>query len=123
VYETEPRGPIADQPDFLNACLEIDTDLGPEDLLARCKGVEERIGRGGDGRDQGPRVIDIDVLLLGDLSRGADPVLPHPDILERRFVLEPLLELDPALSLPDGTRLAEVRGRVADQHVRAAGSL
>jgi 2-amino-4-hydroxy-6-hydroxymethyldihydropteridine diphosphokinase len=119
VYETAPQGEVTDQPDFLNACLEIETDLGPEGLLAACKAVERELGRPATGRRHGPRPIDVDVLLLGELEhRSGALVLPHPEVTARRFVLGPLLELEPHLRLPDGTRLAPLLERVRDQPMR-----
>ena len=107
VYETEPQGEITDQADFLNACVRIETELGPEALLAACKQVERDLGRISGGPRHGPRPIDVDVLLLGDLVHRSERLtLPHPEVRARRFVLEPLLELDPGLTLPDGTALA-----------------
>ncbi len=106
VYETEPVGLVPDQRDFFNACLRIETALGPEELLNACKAVEEQLGRTGGGVRHGPREIDVDVLLLDEIEhRSQRLVLPHPLILERRFVLVPLLELDPELTLPDGRSL------------------
>lgn len=107
-YDTDPVGPIADQPAFLNAAVRVETAHEPEELLAAAKAVEKRIGRGGDGRDQGPRAIDVDVLLLGDLARESGRLtLPHPQVLARRFVLVPLLELDFDLRTPAGVALAD----------------
>jgi 2-amino-4-hydroxy-6-hydroxymethyldihydropteridine diphosphokinase len=124
VYETEPQGEVLDQPDFLNACLAFETELGPEELLIVCKEVEHSLGRARGGVRHGPRLIDVDLLLLGDLEyRSERLLLPHPEILSRRFVLEPLLELDPGLALPDGTPLADALPRVADQRVERVGSL
>ena len=117
-YETAPQGEVTDQPDFLNACLRVETDLGPEQLLELCKGVERELGREPGGPRHGPRPIDVDLLLLGDLEHRSDRLtLPHPEVRSRRFVLEPLLELDPELTLPDGTRLAHCLEDVADQRV------
>ncbi len=108
LYETEPVGLVLDQADFLNACLRIGTDLGPEELLAAAKVVEREVGRSAGGPRHGPRVIDVDVLLLGDLQyRSPRLTLPHPEVSSRRFVLAPLLELDPELALPSGERLDE----------------
>ena len=108
LYETEPVGLVLDQPDFLNACLRIETELGPEDLLDACKAVEREVGRAAGGPRHGPRVIDVDVLLLGDLEYGSERLtLPHAETGSRRFVLVPLLELDPELTLPSGQRLAD----------------
>jgi 2-amino-4-hydroxy-6-hydroxymethyldihydropteridine diphosphokinase len=118
VYETAPRGEVLDQPDFLNACLAIDTRLDPEALLDVCKDVEHALGREPGGPRHGPRPIDVDVLLLGDLVHRSERLtLPHPEVAARRFVLEPLLELAPALALPDGEALAPLLAAVADQPV------
>jgi 2-amino-4-hydroxy-6-hydroxymethyldihydropteridine diphosphokinase len=108
VYETEPVGLVPDQRDFYNACLEIETELGPEELLDVCKAVEGELGREQDAVRHGPRVIDVDVLLLDRLAHHSSRMeVPHATIAERRFVLVPLLELDPALKLPDGTALSD----------------
>jgi 2-amino-4-hydroxy-6-hydroxymethyldihydropteridine diphosphokinase len=124
VYETAPQGEVTDQPDFLNAALRVRTALGPEELLDAAKGVERDLGREPGGLRHGPRPIDVDVLLLGDLEYSSDRLsLPHPEVTSRRFVLEPLLELDPGLTLPDGTALAPQLDGVRDQPVRLAGSL
>lgn len=124
VYETEPQGEVHDQPDFLNACLAIDTELEPEELLGHCKQVERELGREPGGPRHGPRPIDVDVLLLGGLERRSERMtLPHPEVRSRRFVLEPLLELDPELELPDGTPLAGSLDAVADQRVAPVGGL
>jgi 2-amino-4-hydroxy-6-hydroxymethyldihydropteridine diphosphokinase len=106
LYETEPVGEILDQPDFLNAAVRISTELGPEKLLDLCKGIELEQGRVLGGPRHGPRPLDVDLLLLEDLQVSSDRLtLPHPEVTSRRFVLAPLLELDPELQLPDGTRL------------------
>jgi 2-amino-4-hydroxy-6-hydroxymethyldihydropteridine diphosphokinase len=107
-YETEPVGEILDQPDFLNACLRIATAHEPEELLDACKAVERELGRVGGGVRHAPRPIDVDVLLLGKLEHASERLrLPHPEVTSRRFVLVPLLELDPELATPGGTRLAD----------------
>jgi 2-amino-4-hydroxy-6-hydroxymethyldihydropteridine diphosphokinase len=106
VYETEPVGEILDQPDFLNAAVRIRTSLEPDQLLDVCKTIEADHGRVLGGPRHGPRPIDIDLLLLGDIEMGTDRLtLPHPEVSSRRFVLLPLLELDPELRLPNGTQL------------------
>ena len=118
VYETAPQGEVTDQPDFLNACLRIETELAPEQLLDACKQVERELGRVPGGIRHGPRPIDVDVLLLGDREyRSERLTLPHREVTSRRFVLEPLLELDPGLALPDGTRLADCVAAVGGQPV------
>ena len=124
VYETAPQGEILDQPDFLNACVAIDTELGPLELLDECKAVERELGREPGGARHSPRPIDVDVLLLGDIELVTDRLrLPHAEILSRRFVLEPLLELDPDLVLPDGTVAADALAGVLDQRVTLVGPL
>jgi 2-amino-4-hydroxy-6-hydroxymethyldihydropteridine diphosphokinase len=124
VYETAPQGEVTDQPDFLNACLRIDTELDPEALLDACKAVERELGREPGGPRHGPRPIDVDVLLLDAREHRSERLtLPHAEVTSRRFVLEPLLELDPELALPDGTRLAERLAGVADQPVRRVATL
>ena len=123
VYETAPQGEVLDQADFLNACIAVDTDLDPEELLDVCKTVEREFGRRRGGPRHGPRPIDIDLLLMGATEHVSERlVLPHREVTTRRFVLEPLIELDPALSLPDGTRLAGLLDAVADQRVERRGS-
>jgi 2-amino-4-hydroxy-6-hydroxymethyldihydropteridine diphosphokinase len=80
VYDTEPVGEVLDQPEFLNACLEIETDLEPLALLDVCKAVEAQVGRTATVR-HGPRVIDVDVLLLGDTTLRHERLnLPHEDL-------------------------------------------
>jgi 2-amino-4-hydroxy-6-hydroxymethyldihydropteridine diphosphokinase len=107
-YETEPVGEVLDQPDFLNAAIRIRTELEPEALLDACKEVEVAHGRDLDAARHSPRPLDVDLLLLGELELATDRLtLPHPEVTSRRFVLAPLLELDPDLALPDGTRLAD----------------
>ena len=124
VYETEPQGEVTDQPDFLNACLAVETSLGPQDLLGVCKRVERELGRRPGGPRHGPRPIDVDLLLLGDLTHRSDSLtLPHPELATRRFVIEPLLELDPGLRLPDGSALADRLAAVEGQRVARADGL
>jgi 2-amino-4-hydroxy-6-hydroxymethyldihydropteridine diphosphokinase len=107
-YETEPVGEVLDQPDFLNAAIRVRTELEPEPLLEVCKAIEVEQGRMMEASRHSPRPLDVDLLLLGDLELATERLtLPHPGVASRRFVLAPLLELDPELALPDGTRLAE----------------
>jgi 2-amino-4-hydroxy-6-hydroxymethyldihydropteridine diphosphokinase len=122
VYETEPVGEVLDQPAFLNACLRVETALGPEALLDACKGVERALGRETGGVRHGPRPVDVDVLLLGTEAYTSERLeIPHRELARRRFVLVPLLELDPGLTLPDGRRLADELAALAGQGVRRAG--
>lgn len=107
-YDTDPVGEVRDQPAFLNACLRIETELEPEALLDVAKAVERERGRDPAGRRHGPRPLDVDLLLLGDLERRAARLtLPHAQVTERRFVLIPLLELDFGLALPGTGPLAD----------------
>jgi 2-amino-4-hydroxy-6-hydroxymethyldihydropteridine diphosphokinase len=106
-YDTDPVGDVLDQPSFLNACLLIETELAPLELLDAVKQVEHELGRRPAVR-HGPRSIDIDVLLLGDEQvQHARMSLPHEQLLARRFVLVPALELDGGLRTPAGSSLAE----------------
>jgi 2-amino-4-hydroxy-6-hydroxymethyldihydropteridine diphosphokinase len=109
VRETDPVG-IVDQPRFLNAAARLETELAPRQLLDRLLAVERDLGRVRAER-YGPRTIDLDLLLYGD-EVVDEPGLrvPHPRLGERRFVLEPLLELDPGLVVPG---LGEVRALLA----------
>jgi 2-amino-4-hydroxy-6-hydroxymethyldihydropteridine diphosphokinase len=123
VFATEPVGEFPDQREFLNACLRIETAHGPEALLDACKAVEVELGRKPGGVRHGPRVIDIDVLLLDGVAVGSERLsLPHPEVTSRRFVLVPLLELEPELATPDGTGLAGALAALGEgQAVRADG--
>lgn len=92
MYITTPWG-YADQPDFTNACGEVETTLSPEALLGVCLGVEAGMGRVRQIKN-GPRVIDIDLLLYeGETRNTHELILPHPRMCERTFVLEPLMDL------------------------------
>jgi len=96
VYETKAVG-LADQPDFLNLVARLETDLTPHALLDLCLAIEHRLGRVRRER-WGPRTVDIDVLLLGDLTLSDERLtLPHPRMTERAFVLVPLADLAPDL--------------------------
>jgi 2-amino-4-hydroxy-6-hydroxymethyldihydropteridine diphosphokinase len=102
VYETEPVGPT-DQPWFLNAVAAVDTSLSPVTLLDQTQAIERALGRETTYR-WGPRTIDLDILLYGNIQvRTATLVIPHAELCQRAFVMIPLLELDPRLVLPDGT--------------------
>jgi 2-amino-4-hydroxy-6-hydroxymethyldihydropteridine diphosphokinase len=124
-YVTEPVGEILDQPDFLNAAARIRTDLEPEELLDACKRVEAERGRRFDLPRHSPRPLDVDLLLLGDIEMSNHRLtLPHREVTTRRFVLVPLLELDPELTLPSGVRLADSLTALPEgEGVNPAGSL
>jgi 2-amino-4-hydroxy-6-hydroxymethyldihydropteridine diphosphokinase len=123
VYDTDPVGEVLDQPSFLNACLLIETPLGPLELLEAVKGIERGLGRDGEQVRHGPRAIDIDVLLLGGLKLEHERMtLPHGQLLSRRFVLIPALELDFELRAPGGERLADALAELPlEEGVRWAG--
>ncbi|MBS3825590.1 2-amino-4-hydroxy-6-hydroxymethyldihydropteridine diphosphokinase [Candidatus Bipolaricaulota bacterium] len=98
LYETEPVGPI--QPWFINTAIKIETSHPPGVLLAKCKEVESRIGRV-DSIEWGPRLVDLDLLLIEDQVIEEEGIkVPHPQLAQRRFVLLPLLELEPDLVHP-----------------------
>lgn len=103
IYETEPWGTAetaADQPEFMNVAVEIETQLNPHDLLGTCKRIEEMMGRE-PGERWGPRIIDLDILLYEDrVIDDQDLVLPHPHMHERRFVLQPLADIAPQVRHP-----------------------
>ena len=107
--ETEPVG-YADQPSFLNGAAVIETGLSPRDLLDRLLAVEQELGRVREARERyGPRTIDLDLLLYGDVAVDEPGLaVPHPRLAERRFALEPLHELDSSLRLPDGRAVREL---------------
>jgi 2-amino-4-hydroxy-6-hydroxymethyldihydropteridine diphosphokinase len=111
-YETDPVGEVLDQPVFLNACVAAETAIEDvEALLDTVKDVERELGRTAPGPDylrHGPRPIDVDVLLVGPRTYRSERLsVPHVALLERRFVLIPLLEIDFALATPDGVALAD----------------
>jgi 2-amino-4-hydroxy-6-hydroxymethyldihydropteridine diphosphokinase len=122
-YDTDPVGEVLDQPSFLNACLLIRTALAPLELLDAAKRLERELGRAEPAVRHGPRPIDIDILLLGELELHEEVMsLPHPQLLGRRFVLIPALELDFDLRAPDGRRLADALAALpTDEGVRWAG--
>jgi 2-amino-4-hydroxy-6-hydroxymethyldihydropteridine diphosphokinase len=114
--ETAPWGPV-EQPPFLNGAVALETDLDPRTLLAVLLDVERRLGRERrEGERWGPRVIDLDVLLHGDLVVDEPGlVVPHPRLHERRFALEPLAELDPDAVVPGRARVSELLRRLDDE--------
>jgi len=106
LYSTKPVGGPP-QPDYVNAVCIVDSELPPHELLDLLHGIEKSMGRVRNER-WGPRVIDLDLITYDDvLSEEEDLILPHPRAHERRFVLEPWLEIDPDAELP-------LHGRVAD---------
>ncbi|MBI2817094.1 MAG: 2-amino-4-hydroxy-6-hydroxymethyldihydropteridine diphosphokinase [Acidobacteria bacterium] len=114
IYETEPVD-VVEQDWFLNCAACIETTLGPEELLAKVHEIERDLGRVRE-RPKGPRTVDIDILLYGDSTfRGETLILPHPRMLDRRFVLEPLREIAPDLHVPpDGKTVSELLHQLKD---------
>jgi 2-amino-4-hydroxy-6-hydroxymethyldihydropteridine diphosphokinase len=123
VYDTDPVGELLDQASFLNACVRVRTALEPLGLLDAVKRLERELGREAGGPRHGPRSIDIDVLLLGELELRHERMrLPHEQLLSRRFVLIPAVELDLDLRVPDGRCLADALAALPlDEGVRWAG--
>jgi 2-amino-4-hydroxy-6-hydroxymethyldihydropteridine diphosphokinase len=126
VYDTDPVGEVLDQSSFLNACLRVESELQPLELLDAVKRLERELGRE-EGVRHGPRAIDIDILLLGETVLANERMtLPHEQLLRRRFVLIPALELDFDLATPGGERLSDALaalgvGGTSTEGVRWAG--
>jgi 2-amino-4-hydroxy-6-hydroxymethyldihydropteridine diphosphokinase len=123
VYDTDPVGELLDQPSFLNACAFVETDLEALELLDAVKRLEAELGRASGGLRHGPRAIDIDILLLGELELAHERMmLPHEQLLSRRFVLIPALELDFELATPRAQRLSDALAALpVSEGVRWAG--
>lgn len=119
IYRTSPLY-VLDQPDFHNLVVEADTELPPLELLAATQALEARFGRDRSReRSKGPRTLDVDILLYGELVAELPGLsLPHPGLLERAFVVVPLAELAPGLVHPvTGRPIAEYLGTVAGQGI------
>ena len=123
VYQSAPVG-LSAQPDFLNAVARIDTSLEPVELLEQLLRIETEQGRVRVGERFGPRLIDLDLLLYNETVLQSEGLtLPHPRMLERRFVLEPLAELEGNMGLPGGHRLCDCLKACSDQRLDKIGSL
>jgi 2-amino-4-hydroxy-6-hydroxymethyldihydropteridine diphosphokinase len=123
VYETDPVG-FADQPHFWNVVVQIATSLKPPELLERLLDIEQRMGRARSFRNA-PRVIDLDILLYGDVVLDVSGLkLPHPRMTERAFVLKPLVELDASLRHPvSGALFSDVLTRGQFERAERIGPL
>jgi 2-amino-4-hydroxy-6-hydroxymethyldihydropteridine diphosphokinase len=108
LYETSPIGGPP-QRSFVNLVVKIDSELGARDLLEAIKSIETKLGREPSDIHWGPRVVDLDILTFGD-EKISEPDLeiPHARMTQRRFVLVPLLEIDPDAADPWGTRYADL---------------
>lgn len=112
LFRTLPWGRI-EQPGFVNAVVALATELSPRELLDALLAVERAQGRVRDGTRWGPRVLDLDILLIGDRRIDEDGLrVPHPHIAERAFVLLPLADIDPGLRVPGHGRVDELLARV-----------
>ncbi len=120
LYRSRPLGP-QDQPDFVNAAAGLLTRLPAATLLAQLKNLEREMGREVPVVKWGPRVIDLDLLLYGSVesagsvASAAGPVLPHPGIHERNFVLYPLAEFAPDAFIPGRGRVAELARHIGSE--------
>jgi len=107
-YRTPPYGP-QDQPDYLNAVVELATALQPDALLDHTQRVEQEQGRVRKAHRWGPRTLDLDILLFDRQTLASDRLtVPHYDMHNRAFMLVPLLEIAPAITLPNGTPVASL---------------
>lgn len=130
LYAAAPRD-VLEQPEFLNAVVELETDLAPRQLLVELKSFELQLGRDPHGSRYGPRAIDLDILAVQGkclVDEDLDLVIPHPRLQERRFALEPLAEIDPDLRPWQGcddvrvdVTVADLLPSVAAQDVRRVG--
>lgn len=113
-YRSAPVG-VQEQPEFLNLVAEARTTMSPRQLLRAAKRVERAMGRV-PGPRWGPRIIDVDILMYESVRmKTAELTLPHPRMVERAFVMVPLAEIAPDLTLPDGRRAAEVAARLSEE--------
>lgn len=116
-YRTPPLGP-ADQPDYLNAAVAIETALKPEVLLSYTQKIEREHGRVRKAERWGPRTLDLDIMLFGDvIIRTPDLIIPHYDMANRAFMLIPLLDISPACTFPDGQPVIEVLARLSQDGI------
>jgi len=118
LYRTPPYGP-PDQPDYLNAAVALETDLTPDALLDHTQRIELEQGRVRKDHRWGPRTLDLDIMLFGELTLTTPRLtVPHYDMHNRAFMLLPLLEIAPALTLPDGTHAADLLASLDSSSIR-----
>lgn len=116
-YASRPVGP-QDQPDFVNGAVQLCTGLSPHQLLDHLQAIEQAHGRE-RLRHWGPRTLDLDVLLFGShVINDSRLTVPHAELANRDFALQPLLDLNPELQLPDGRRIDQLRAQCPDNQLR-----
>lgn len=119
LYRTKPFGEVV-QPAFVNAVAGLLTQRTPEELLADLRALERKLGREPPRERWGPRLIDLDLLVVGrEVRATAELTLPHPGIAERDFVLYPLADIAPDLEVPGLARVSQLRGRVTDRGIES----
>lgn len=119
LYRTKPFGDVV-QPAFVNAVAGLLTQRTPEELLADLRALERKLGREPPRERWGPRLIDLDLLVVGrEVRATAELTLPHPGIAERDFVLYPLADIAPDLEVPGLARVSQLRGRVTDRGIES----
>ena len=117
LYASAPMG-YTDQPDFINAVAKIETNLGPRELLEALLAIERRHGRQREILN-GPRTLDLDLLLYGTLQlEEAGLTIPHPRMHERAFVLMPLVEIEPECVIPGRGRAADWLAKCANRAIK-----
>ena len=118
VYETEPLGCPEGSPAYLNACVEVETDMSAPEILRICQQIEQELGRTRSGIYGEARTCDIDILYCGgEIHTSPELTLPHPRLLQRAFVLQPLCDIDPLLVLPGSNRTIQQHlDALADDH-------
>lgn len=118
LYSTEPMGP-ADQPDFVNAVCQVTSVLQPIELLDALQAIEKASGRHANGKRWGPRTLDLDLLLYGERLISSERLtVPHPGLLERSFVLFPLLEIAPNCCVPEKGPAREYESSVENYGIK-----
>lgn len=118
LYKSRPVGP-QDQPDFINAVAELDTQMQAGELLDYLQEIENRFGRDRDVERWGPRVLDLDILLFGDQIINTDRIcIPHKELLHRDFVLCPLYEIAPDMIIPGGNSLVEYLSDIDPEQIQ-----
>lgn len=118
LYRTPPYGP-PDQPDFLNAAVALETALAAETLLDHTQRIELEQGRVRKAHRWGPRTLDLDIMLFGEQTLSTPRLtVPHYDMHNRAFMLLPLLEVAPDLTLPNGTRIADLLATLDSSSIR-----